>query len=189
MKIVKIDSSRLKSVLAEKVTTKNGDYFAVSHGEEGRNRWRYVLPMAAREFPAATEETGLTLDEEYKLVDLHKEDRMGNPRYLISIGEEDGTWLVLLSMDPGFRGGVADFVLSGNVKMIAKGEEAQGIAGGMGGAPCPVLLVTGPCEISWTRTGRLYGGVASVVVKFDGTEWDTPRSADRCDDDDIALNY
>jgi len=122
-----------------------------------------------------------------KLVDLKKIDPRGNGQYLLARGEDDGNYLVLWSLDPGFRGG-ADYTVSSNAKIIAEGEEAQGDAGHMGGAMCPVVLVTGPCRLQWHRTGRLYGRPADWTAEFDGSTW-TVGSSCECALEEAALNY
>ena len=122
-----------------------------------------------------------------KLVDLHRQDPRGNQLYLLARGENDGTALVLWSLDPGFRGG-ASYKVSGRGRVIALGEEAQGDAGRMGGADCPVVHVTGPCRLEWTRTGRLYGEPADWVAEFDGSEWTVGPDCE-CAVEEAALNY
>ncbi len=79
--------------------------------------------------------------------------------------------MVLWSLSPGFRGGASWRVASGAARVVAVGQEAQGDAGRMGGADCPVLLVTGPCTLEWVRTGRLYGSPPAWRATFDGSKW------------------
>ena len=131
----------------------------------------------------------LLLDGDYSLVDLHKKDQRGNPLYLITKGkgEEDGKFLVLLSMAPGFRGS-ASYQTEGQISLLCSGEEAQGDAGRMGGADCPVFVVEGPCQISWTRTGRLYGSPSRWVAVFDGVAWKVAPE-NQCTLEEAALNY
>jgi hypothetical protein len=129
----------------------------------------------------------LSLDGDFRLVDLHRQDPRGNGLFLLARGDDDGTALVLWSLSPGYRGG-AHYKVSGRARIIAKGEEAQGAAGCMGGADCPVVHVTGPCRLEWTRTGRLYGNPADWVAEFDGSTW-TVGPACECAVEDAALNY
>jgi hypothetical protein len=162
-----------------------GRYYCLSHGESGRGRWEVRLPLAQREFPVQGQE--LVLDEEYKLISLGKKDARGNDLYLLARGHDDGLWLILWYLDPGFRGG-ASFNAQGNARVIALGEEAQGLAGRMGGAPCPVVLVDGPCRLEWRRTGRLYGDPASWVAEYDGVEWHV-GPVEECLLEQAALSY
>lgn len=187
MKVIGISTAGVRPVVAIKLRAKTGtEYYALTHGEEGRGRWQIRIPLAAREFPAQPVEH-LPLDGEYKLVPLHKQDPRGNQLFLLAKGQEDGQQLVLWSLSPGYRGG-ASFDLSGQARVLAMGEEAQGAAGRMGGAACPVVLVTGPCRLTWRRTGRLYGSEPDWVAEFDGRSW-TVAPAHICAAEDAALNY
>ena len=165
MKILRISTEGICPPSAKLV---EGKFYALCHGEKGRGRWEVRFPLPSREFPPR--EGTLPLDGDYSLVDLHRADQRGNPLYLIADGKEDGKFLILLSMSPGFRGG-ASYKTEGQIKLLCSGEEAQGDAGRMGGADCPVFLVEGPCQISWTRTGRLYGSPSKWVAVFDGAGW------------------
>lgn len=189
MKIVGISIRGAQQVAATKTRAKTGaEYFAVTHGEEGRGRWQIRIPLAAREFPAPADAgDSFPLVGEYKLVDLHKQDPRGNPLYLLARGQEDGQQLVLWSLDPGYRGS-ASFEVFGQAKVLAQGEEAQGDAGRMGGAACPVVLVTGPCRLVWQRFGRLYGSEADWTAEFDGQQW-TVAPTHISAVEDAALNY
>jgi hypothetical protein len=155
MKVISISTRGVQQVAATKTRAKNGaEYYALSHGEDGRGRWQIRLPLAAREFPAPT---------------------------------DAGEQLVLWHLSPGYRGG-ASFGVAGQATAVAVGEEAQGAAGRMGGADCPVVLVTGPCQLSWHRSGRLYGSEADWSAVFDGQDW-TVAPTDQCSLEQAALNY
>jgi hypothetical protein len=172
MKAVKISTSGVSQVAAYRTKSRSGnDFFSILHGEEGRGRWQIRIPLAAREFPSPAEHgEQIDLVDEYKLVDLHKQDIRNNELYLLALGQADGKQLILWSLSPGFRGG-ASYDVSGQARVIAIGQEAQGDAGRMGSAPCPVILVEGPCTLSWSRFGRLYGDPADWVAHFDGAKW------------------
>ena len=134
------------------------------------------------------------MEGDYSLVDLSRKDQRGNPLYLITKGKEDGKFLVLLSMSPGFRGS-ASYRTEGQITLLCSGEEAQCDAGRMGGTDCPVFVVKGPCQISWTRTGRLYGIPSKWVAIFDGEGWEVVpvsaniRSLEEEALEEAALNY
>ena len=182
MKIIRISTEGVRIPQAKLV---EGKYYALCHGQEGRGRWEVKFPLPSREFPP--KEDTLPLDGDYSLVDLHKADQRGNPLYLITKGKEDGKFLVLLSMSPGFHGS-AFYKTEGRITLLCSGEEAQGDAGRMGGADCPVFVVEGPCRISWTRTGGLYGSPSRWVAIFDGAEWKVaPKN--KCILEEAALNY
>jgi len=189
MKVIAISTRGVQSVAATKTRAKSGaEYFALTHGEDGRGRWQYRIPLAAREFPAPADAGDrFPLTGEYKLVDLRKHDPRGNPLHLLALGQDDGQQLVLWSLSPGYRGG-ASFDVAGQAAVIAKGGEAQGNAGRMGGAACPVVLVTGPCRLVWHRAGRLYGSEADWTAEFDGQQW-TVSPTHICAAEDAAFNY
>lgn len=189
MKIIGISIRGVQPVAATKTKAKNGaEYYVLTHGQNGRGRWQIRIPLAAREFPAPADAGDrFPLDGEYKLVDLRKKDPRGNPLYLLALGQEDGQQLVLWSLSPGYRGG-ASFEVFGQAKVLAQGEEAQGDAGRMGGAACPVVLVTGPCRLVWQRSGRLYGSEADWTAEFDGSQW-TVAPTHLCAVEEAALNY
>ena len=188
MKVISLSIRGVQPVAATKTRAKSGaEYYVLTHGEEGRGRWQVRFPLAAREFPAQPEVDNFPLDGEFKLVDLRKQDPRGNQLYLLAKGQEDGQQLVLWHLSPGYRGG-AEYELSGQARVIAQGEQAQGAAGRMGGAACPVVLVTGPCRLVWHRSGRLYGSEADWIAEFDGSQW-TVAPAYICAAEDAALNY
>lgn len=189
MKVLAISTKGISNVFASPTQSKSGnEYYCLSHGESGRGRWEVRIPLAAREFPTPEEHGGrLELAGDYKLVDLRKQDPRGNGLYLLALGEDDGKQLVFLSLSPGYRGG-ATYEITGKAWLIAEGEEAQGAAGRMGGASCPVILADGPCTISWHRSGRLYGGDADWVANFDGAKWIVAPVAE-CALEDAAMNY
>jgi hypothetical protein len=189
MRIISISISGVRPVTATKARAKSGaEYWTLTHGEEGRGRWQIRIPLAAREFPVPADAGDhFPLDGEYKLVGLNKQDPRGNPLYLLVRGQEDGQQLVLWSLSPGYRGG-AVYEVEGLAEIIALGEQAQGTAGRMGGAACPVVLVTGPCRLAWHRSGRLYGSEADWTAEFDGSQW-TVAPTHFCAVEDAALNY
>ena len=182
MKIIRISTEGICPPSAKLV---EGKFYALHHGEEGRGRWEVRFPLPVREFPPGA--STLLLDGDYLLVDLHKVDQWGNPLYLIVKGKEDGKFLVLLSQSPGFRG-YASYRTEGQIKLLCSGGEAQGDAGRMGGADCPVLLAKGPCQISWTRTGRLYGDPSKWIAVFDEKGWKV-APANECVLSEAAPNY
>jgi hypothetical protein len=67
--------------------------------------------------------------------------------------------------------GSASHRIEGNAHLIAEGYQAQGAAGRMGGAPCPVVLVTGPCVLTWERFGRLYDTPAKWRAIYENGQW------------------
>ena len=190
MKIVKISTEGTCPPSAKLV--KGGKFYALCHGEEGWGRWEVKFPLFAKEFPP--NEEYLRLEGDYSLVDLSRKDQRGNHLFLITEGKEDGKFLVLLSQSPGFRGS-ASYRTEGQITLLCSGEEAQCDAGRMGGTDCPVFVVKGPCQISWTRTGRLYGIPSKWVAIFDGEGWEVVpvsaniRSLEEEALEEAALNY
>lgn len=186
MKVFTISIKEVKSAVPVLVKTEQGAYWAFHHGEKGRGRWEVRIPLAAREFPTNEPPSP---DQQYKLVDLHKQDPRGNRLFLLAKNqnEQDKQQLILLYLSPGFRGS-AYYKVQGHAEVIAEGYEAQGTAGRMGGSPCPVILVKGPTRISWERTGRLYGSPAKWIADFDGNQW-IVAPEDECVLTEAALNY
>lgn len=149
-------------------------FYALIHGEEGRGRWAYRIPLGGKDFPSNPDSptTLPLLKKNYILRKVEgKQDKAGNDLYLVGVNPafaEDASskeFLVFLELDPGFRGG-ASYEVTGHAKVIGEGAEAQGTAGYMGGAPCPVVHVQGDATLRWTRTGRLYGQPAEWVATF-----------------------
>lgn len=224
MKIKTLSMQGIAPAKASVVTGQRGNYFAVTHGEQGRGRWQVLLPLAAREFPchapAVTQATrggwecpnGHTgwynngpskpgdpcplcaremvpdlSNIELRLHDLGRKDARGNQQFLLVKGRSDGQTLILWSLSPGYRGG-ASYKIEGQAVLVAEGEEAQGDAGRMGGAACPLVLVAGPCRLTWTRSGRLYGSSARWLADYDGETW-TVGPFDTCAAEEAAHAY
>lgn len=173
MKVVRISKNGVCGASPSVNQTRDGGkrFFTFNHGSVGRGRWEVRFPLGFRDFPVEHDDPKSPDPEtEYKLIDLKRKDPEGNGQYLLGKGIKDGSYLVLWSLSPGFRGG-ATFAVTGKAKVIATGEEAQGDAGRMGGAACPVVYVTGPCILTWERSGRIYGEKGSWVAEFDGSQW------------------
>lgn len=190
MQIVDVRLRTVTPAKPEVVTSKvNGEkYYCFTHGEAGRGRWQYRLPISSRQFPVVTD-TQPDLSN-VSLVDLKKVDSKGNRLFIIASADadkDDGAYLVLLHLSPGYRGG-ASYTVKGNAEVLGEGYEAQGDAGNMGGASCPVVLVTGPCELTWSRSGRLYNSPSDWVARFDGETWSV-GDVDQCGIEEAALNY
>jgi hypothetical protein len=179
MKIQKLSTSGITLAAPTVETSRDGRrFFVFTHGERGRGRWEIRLPLGNKDFPPA--HCGKpAVDQEYTLINLKKADPKGNGLFLLAAGRDDGDQLILWSLSPGFRGG-ASYEVSGKARVIAMGKEAQGDAGRMGGADCPVVHVTGPCRLEWTRTGRLYGEPADWVAEFDGATWHVAPVSECC---------
>lgn len=190
MKIKQLSTKGIESVFAYPVEAKSGElYFCATHGENGRGRWQLRFPIPTRIVKPESKESRYELNSNIKFASLNKQDSRGNPQYLIVPDEEtsDNDYIIFWHLSPGFRG-CSNFKIEGQADLIARGEQAQGAAGRMGGADCPVVRVTGPCVLSWTRGGRLYGSPAKWVAEFDGENW-TVNPADVCSIEEAALNY
>ena len=109
-------------------------------------------------------------DIEFELVCTDKRDPLGNPNFILRKSDSyDLHQLIFWNLSPGFRGG-ASYSLEGDASVITKGSEADGIAGNMMQADCPIILVTGPCVLNWKREGRLYGETAEWRAEFNGLD-------------------
>ena len=188
MKIIEVSMHGVSIPHAYVVEGKRGKFFCLTHGEEGRGRWQLRLPLAVRDFPVPDDQKSIKMDGEYNLVDLKRQDPQGNTQYLIiKSSHPDEKQLVLLSLNPGFRG-YSSYEVFGKAKVLGEGYQAQGAAGRMGGAPCPLILVDGICQITWERFGRLYGSPSEWIAIFDGNEWIiSPK--EQCALEDIIFDY
>jgi len=170
MKVIAISTSGVQNISPIEVVAKNGQtYLAFEHGEEGRGRWKVRFPLGKRDFPGKPED--ISKNQEYSLINLKKTDAKGNNLYLLGKGEKDNKYLIFWHLSPGYRGSTS-YKVSGKAKIISIGQEAQGIAGRMGGSDCPIVLVTGICSLEWERYGRLYGEPAKWIANFDGEKWE-----------------
>lgn len=189
MKIIEISTEGITIPKAVPVEGARGQYFCLKHGESGRGRWQLRMPLAVKQFPVPSPSVQeVEMIGEFKLVDLNRKDQRGNPLFLIAKGEEEEEkQLVLLRLSPGYRGS-ASYTVTGEAKILGEGREADGAAGRMGGAPCPLLFVTGPCRIDWHRSGRLYGGHADFSAVWSSKEW-TVGPSHECASEDAAFSY
>lgn len=142
-----------------------GPYLRFQHGEEGRGRKLWFLPLATKDFPP----NDAVRNQDWSKIDLELV-QTASGAYYARKGSPDGKLLVLWDLDPGFRGS-ASYTIEGSAELLAEGYEAQGDAGRMGGAPCPIVVVSGPCVLRWTRRGRLYGSPAKWRAIYDGKSW------------------
>jgi hypothetical protein len=164
MKVIELSKRGVSPAKPELATSPRGQYWRFSHGEQGRGRKLVFFPLGARDFPGS--QPAPDGDQDYDLIPVSE----GRAHILVrGRGRQEG-FLVLLSLDPGFRGS-ATYEVSGAAELLAEGYEAQGDAGRAGGAPCPVLRVTGPCVVRWSRSGRLYGDHPDWVAVYDGDQW------------------
>lgn len=201
MKIITVSAAGIAPAQALLVKGQRGRYWAIFHGEEGRGRWQWRLPLGVRDFPPPGEDEirqlphwqlppSMSLEGmEVDLIPLGKrQDARGNDLYLaVRAQEPDGRFLILWSLSPGYRGG-ATYQVAGAARVIGSGYEAQGMAGRMGGAPCPVVVVgPGPATLSWHRTGRLYDKPADWVATWDGEAWRV-SPIDECFLEEAALS-
>jgi len=171
MKVFILDTTGVHPAIPQVTQTARGPCWAFTHGEQGRGRWEWRALLAIRDFPARNPKQPPEPAQDYRPLWLEGADARGN-RHLLLLREEedDGTRLILWSLSPGYRGG-ASYEIQGQARLVGQGHQAQGAAGRMGGAPCPVVLVDGPCRLSWHRTGRLYGGQPDWVAVYDGHNW------------------
>jgi hypothetical protein len=174
MRVLLLDRTGVRAARPVKAThPTRGDYLRIEHGEEGRGRRLVFFPLGSRDFPAQGDLP--PQDQQYKLLAVSE----GRAHILVR-GTDDGQYLVLWSLSPGFRGS-ATYSVAGAAKVLAEGYQAQGGAGRMGGAACPVLLVTGPCRLHWSRGGRLYGSPAHWRAVFDGHLWQVEPDDEQSD--------
>lgn len=189
MQVRELSMAGVKTPVAWATQAHNGrEYYSLVHGQKGRGRWEIRIPLSVRAFPVG--ERKFPMEGEFDLLPLGKEDAAGNPQlvFVEGSGETEGAQLVLWSLSPGFRGGASFSVGGEAVKVLAQGREAQGIAGGMGGAACPIVLLRGPCVLRWKRTGRLYGSPSEWIAIWDGHSW-TVGPAHECAAEQAAFDH
>lgn len=169
MKIISLSKNGISTPTATVFESPRGKYYCLVHGQHGRGRWQIRIPLSSKDFPVVENE--IQLKGEYGLIVTDKKDARGNPLMIITKYPDPViNYLVLWKLSPGFRGS-ASYEVEGEAQIVAVGEEAQGDAGRMGGADCPVVLVKGPCLLKWNRSGRLYGSAASWIAEFNGKDW------------------
>lgn len=218
MRVVRISKNGVElGIHAHVVRGRRERYQVLTHGEVGRGRYEWRLPLGSRDFPAPPVPTL----EPYRASSMD----LGNPvarcpvcgqrtepegpGAVYPIGQAgdpcprcaqggDGSFIERLSLiqrgegrylgvaehpadinadlvfwhlSPGFRGG-ATYYVDGEAQVLGEGYEAEGIAGRMGGAPCPVVAASGPATLHWRREGRLYGEPSEWVASRDEDgEW------------------
>lgn len=194
MKIISISSEEISIPKAHVIKGDKGKYFCLTHGENGRGRWQLQLPLAVREFPISSEKTtAIEMADNYELINLNKKDPRDNNIYLIVKGEEDGTYLVLLTVSSGIDGNVF-YKVSGQAKIIGEGYESIGNkVVGLGItpikiSPCPLILVSGPCQINWRCMESLHDIETDYVASFDGSNWNSGPNY-KCVAEEAAFNY
>jgi len=172
MQVFRLSVAGVREAAANLTKGQKNDYYTLTHGEHGRGRWEVRIPLASSDYPAdGNSPSTIHLGSNLRLIEMRKDrDLRGNPAYLLVKGEHTSDLLILWSLSPGYRGS-AEYTLTGHARVIANGREAQGTAGRMGGADCPVVHVTGPCTLRWFRTGRLYGTPDIWTAEYDGEDW------------------
>lgn len=183
MRCVSIGAAAREGLVPPHAVAKRGAsglYWALTAGEEGRGRWEARIPLGVRDFGVPEKpDAMLPLTDPVRLLSLGSTDR-GTPRLLLvrsRPGTDDGLVLARFRLAPGFRGG-ASYTVHGPALVVAEGYEAQGIAGRMGGAPCPIIIMAPGASVTWRRSGRLYDTPADWRATWDGTTVRVaPRSA------------
>lgn len=164
MRVIDITHTGINPAKAEKAThPTRGEYWRFEWGSTGRGRRLCFIPLGSRDFPGDGAAPGP--EQEYRLLPVS-----GGKAHILVPGRPDGQYLAFLWTSPGFRGW-STYSFSGQATLLAEGYVAQGDAGRMGGGPVPAFVVSGPCELRWERTGRLYGSAPKWRAVFDGEKW------------------
>ena len=170
MKVLALDMTGVKTVVATKIKTNEGDYYAVTHGEEGKGKWQVRIPMAINEFPVEEGKDELALEYfNFKIIKLQKKDPKGNHICLLTKSKRDSETLILWNLNPGLSGG-SQYEIEGEAEIIMKGRVSQDEKDTTR-TDCPVVLVTGPCVLKWIRYGHLYGTPKFWEAVYDGKNW------------------
>ena len=166
MKVVTLNIKGVRA--AEPVVSRHDTldeyHYCFEHGMYGIDTKLVTIPLNIRDFPVVK-------NNEYNWESIEFSLEKGNYYdYVLNKGKNDKTFLVVWHLSPGQRGS-ATYTIGKNSQLIAEGYELYGIAGRITEAPCPVVLVTGPTMLRWTRTGELHGTPPHWVAKFDGKDW------------------
>jgi hypothetical protein len=180
MRILTLDKTGIRPAKPVKaVHPTRGEYYRFQNGEEGRGRKLVYIPLGLKDFSSNAE---VSEYQEFKLIPVSD-----GKAYILVKGEIDSEFLLLWHLSPGFRGG-ARYEIEGDTKVIMEGYEAQGAAGRMGGAPCPIVHVYGPCKLTWIRSGRLYGDHSKYRAVYNGSDWIVEPDYELSDAVDAAFN-
>jgi hypothetical protein len=204
MKAVRLTTQGITPAIARTSVTPTGARpLVLAHGETGDNpdAWCIWLPLTRDLKRAARQHITLDGGDEVLALDgldvrlrrlteerppgqtTKRVDKRGQRMFALVpadelMGAEDLRHLVLWSLEPGV-GGEATYTTDGMVEVLAEGHEAFGAAGGRPGrAPCPVLLVRGPCRLRWQRGGRITDRENDYTAVYDGAQWRIGPSAD-----------
>lgn len=108
---------------------------------------------------------------EFQLESLKKKDIKGNDRYILSKGQDDGTYLIFWNLTPGFFG-QASYHVEGKARIISIAWESRENDGKFILTACPIVHVSGKCVLHWKRTGRLYGNPYTAKAVFNKNKWE-----------------
>jgi hypothetical protein len=147
--------------VTEAIRIERTPYPHIGVGEEGRGRVYTRVPVGSL-FADSLEKdliTRASVIQSRKGTLLVVEERDPNDRRA----------LVLVDVPAGYRGGTLwENFPSEGVKVLAEGFRAQGQAGRMGGHVVRLLILEPGATFQVTRTGRLYGAPATLVIHWDG---------------------
>lgn len=183
MRVAALSESGIEIVIAKTVpATREGGkpFYCVAHGGTGKMRWEIRIPINNQDFPTYPDVPAVELwRDDYEVVILdRKQDVYGNPGLIIRNGKTDNRYLLLWNLSPGVNGG-AQYKVEGNAKIISKGLTSQEEGSKRGRADCPIVLVTGPCALTWYREGNVFGQPRAWCATYDGAQWDVlPKQED-----------
>jgi hypothetical protein len=183
MKIASLSASGIDIVIAKTIpATREGGspFYCVTHGDAGKMRWEIRIPINNQDIPTDTRHPAIELRrDDFDLIVLdRKQDVFDNPGLILRTGKSDHRYLILWNLTPGLNGG-AQYKVEGNARVISKGLTSQEEGSKRGQADCPVVLINGPCALTWYREGNVFGQPRAWCATYDGSQWDVlPKQED-----------
>jgi hypothetical protein len=159
--------------------------FAVFHGGEGFQSWKYCLRLSQRDFPEDGAHDWAHMS--FRLLSSRppQRDEMGNNLFVLKRGEKDGKCIIFLDMEPGVGGTGVFHSWNEQVSVLGHGMEVRPAPqNGHKGArraieiDYPVLVCKPGAQFSWERSGVGIGGV-DYTAEWDGVVWNVWAEAPR----------
>ena len=175
MKVASLSTEGIGVVIARTVppTREGGSpFYCITHGNLGRARWEVRIPLNQQDYAANPKAPKIELyDDDFDLSILdHKRDINGNPSLILRKGVPDNRYLLLWDLSPGTGGG-ALYSVCGEARTLTWGVTTEAEGSKRGFARCPIVLVEGPCELTWYREGSVHGQQRAWHALYDGERW------------------
>lgn len=183
MKVAALSMNGVEVVIARTIQpTKQGGspFYSIAHGASGRGRWEVRIPLNNEHFPPTPKNPNVELlNDNFELVVLEfKRDVRGNPGLILKKGESDNRYLLLWDLSPGVNG-TSHYKVEGDAKVLSSGTAVRDDGNKHVPCDCPIVLVDGPCALTWYRDGNVYGQPRAWCATYDGEHWSiVPKQED-----------